>query len=64
MAGTKDILGNPMVQVALALVVILVIASLTFTAAISGALTAAAVTVVGLFGLVGLVWVLKKVGGK
>jgi len=37
---TKGILSNPIVQVALALVVILVIATLTFASAISGALTA------------------------
>ena len=61
MAG---ILRNPLVQVALALIVILVVAGLTFAAAISGALTAAAVTVVGLLGLIGLIWALKFVGGR
>jgi hypothetical protein len=62
MGAAKNILNNPLIEVALALVVILVIATLSFAGAISGALTAAAITVVGLLGLVGLIWVLKKVG--
>lgn len=60
----KSILRNPLVEVALALIVILVVAGLTFATAISGALTAAAITVVGLLGLIGLIWALKKVGGQ
>lgn len=58
-----NILNNPLVEIALALCVVLVIATLTFAGAISGALTAAAATVAGLFGLVALVWVVKRIGG-
>ena len=61
MSATKNILSNPIVEVALALVVILVIATLSFAGAISGALTAAAITVVGLLGLIGLIWALKMI---
>jgi hypothetical protein len=63
-SATKSILANPIVEIVLALVVILVIATLTFAGAISGALTAASVTIVGLLSLVGLIWVLKKVGSQ
>jgi len=59
-----SIIGNPIVQVTLALVVILVVATLTMASAISGALTAAAVTVVGLLSLIGLIWAVKKIGGR
>jgi len=53
---------NPVVQVVLAVVVVLVIAGMTMAVAISGALTGAAITIIGLLGLIGLVWAIKKVG--
>ncbi len=61
MGAGKRILSNPVVEIVLVALVMLVVAGLSFATAISGALTAATVTMVGIIVLVAIVWVFKKI---
>ncbi len=55
----SQITRNPAIEVVIVLVIILIVATLTFAAGISGALTAAAISGAGLITLVLVLWILK-----
>ena len=61
MKKISSLVKNPLVQLALALIVVLTIAGLDQAASITAALQDAAVTAAGFISIVALVWVMKKV---
>lgn len=57
-----DLLKNPLVEIVIVFVIILFVSTLSFAAGISGALTAAVASGVGLMGLGVFVYILHSVG--
>lgn len=56
-----SLVKNPLVQLALAGVILLSLAALTVAAGISGDITGMAITALGFGGVVALLWILKQV---